>query len=80
MQLGQVFQKATAKAMLTWDTGDTSGLNFWFEFSRSKLHGVVTGGLYKGKHFKAKFVFTPLRGDCAASPLLRGVVTGTIGF
>jgi hypothetical protein len=77
---GRVFQRASAKAMLYWNTGATSGLNFWFEFSRSKLHGVVTDGLFKGEHFKTKFSLTPTRGDCAASPLLRAKIAGTLGF
>ena len=78
---GQVFRKATAKAMLFWDTGDTSGLNFWIEFSRSRLHGVVTDGLFKGEHFETTFSWTALRGDCADSPLIRGAATnGTLEF
>ena len=78
---GQVSGRASAKAMLFWDTGDSSGLNFFFDFTRSKVvQGIVTGGLYKGQHFRFRFDFTALKGDCENSKLLRAAATGTIGF
>ena len=78
---GRVSGRAAAKAQLYWDTGDTSALNFFFEFRRSSLQGEVVDGLFKGEQVKAKnFSITPTDGDCAESPLLRAKVTGSLGL
>lgn len=75
---GQVSGRASAKAQLSWNTGDTSGLNFTFNFHRSRLHGRVVDSLFKGEHVAAGFSLTPVQGDCGESPLLVAKMTGTL--
>jgi hypothetical protein len=76
---GQVSGRASAKAMLFWNTGDTSGLNFTFHFSGSRLNGRVLDGLFKGEQgTSTDLSLTPVQGDCAESPLVLATLTGTL--
>ena len=81
VRLGQISGQAAAKAELFWNTGDTSGLNFFFDFDRSSLRGQVVDSLFKGERVRAKdFSLTPMKGDCAGSPLIRARMTGPLGL
>jgi hypothetical protein len=76
---GQITGRAAAKAQLDWNTGDTSALNFFFVFQKSRLRGQVVDGLFKGERIQAKdFSFTPVTGDCGKSPLDVAKVTGKL--
>lgn len=78
---GRVSGRAAAKAQLYWDTGESSALNFFFDFHRSSLKGQVVDGPFKGEPAKAKhFTLTPVNGDCATSPLVRASLTGILGL
>ncbi len=78
---GVITGKMSAKTQVYWDTGDSSGLNYFFHFDRSSLRGQVTFGPYKGELVLSKnFTVTPLKGDCEETPLVRSKLTGTIGL
>jgi hypothetical protein len=77
---GQLFGDSSAKAMLFWDTGDDSGINFTFRFTESKFGGRVTGERFKGERVRARFTQRPVNGDCAESPLIKVHLAGTIGL
>ena len=80
MRLGKVTGRAAAKAELFWDTGDTSGLNFFFVFNKSRLRGQVVDSLFKGDHISSRgFSLTPVKGLCEeANPLLMSKLKGTL--
>jgi hypothetical protein len=76
---GQVSGRASAKAMLFWNTGDTSGLNFFFHFGQSRLKGRVLDSLFKGEQVSATgFSLLPTDGDCADTPLVLATLIGTL--
>ena len=77
---GKVRGRAAAKAELSWDTGDQSGLNFFFEFNKSRLRGEVVGGLFMGERvFSRGFSLTPVKGLCEdGNPLLMSKLKGTL--
>jgi hypothetical protein len=78
---GRIRGSAAAKAKLFWDTGDTSSLNFFFHFARARFDGVVVDGLFKGETVKSRnFDLTPVRGDCATSPLEKAKLTGSMSL
>lgn len=76
---GPISGRASAKAMLFWNTGDTSGLNFTFHFGGARLNGRVLDSLFKGEQVSATgFSVTPTNGDCGDSPLVLATLTGTL--
>jgi hypothetical protein len=78
---GQVTGHVAAKLVINWDTGDRTDLNFFFEFGENTIRGVVVYGLFKGDDVKSRrFSMTPLKGDCAETPLVRSLIAGTISF
>ena len=76
---GTLHGRSSAKMQLYWDTGKDSGINFRFDFTRSRFGGKVLGDYLKGEKVRAKhFTFTPTGGDCAKSPLVTAEITGTV--
>jgi hypothetical protein len=77
---GQISGRAAAKAELYWDTGDTSALNFFFVFNKSRLRGQVVDGLFKGERVSARgFSLTPVKGLCEdGNPLVMSKLKGTL--
>jgi hypothetical protein len=76
---GVVRGRVASKARLDWDTGDESGLNWFFEFNKSRLRGGVVGGLFDGERLFARFSLAPVRGLCEeGNPLLMSKLKGTL--
>ena len=72
---------SSAKMQVFWDTGDQSGINFHFDFTRSRYGGKVLADLFKGERVRAKnFTFTAKEGDCESSPLIRARITGSVSL
>jgi hypothetical protein len=64
-----------------WDTGGNSGINFHFDFTDSRFGGKILFGHFKHELVRAKdFTFTPVKGDCASSPLLRATIAGSVSL
>jgi hypothetical protein len=83
-QDGQVTSDQVAsKQVIYWDTGDRTDLNFFFSFGpdTNNIRGIVVYGLFKGDDVKSKhFSMAPKKGDCAETPLVRSVITGTVSL
>lgn len=76
---GVVRGRAAAKARLDWDTGDQSGLNWFFSFSKSRLRGEVVSGLFEGERMFSRFSLTAVRGLCEeGNPLEMSKLRGTL--
>ena len=77
---GVVRGRAAAKAELYWDTGDQSGLNFFFMFGKSRLRGQVVSGLFKDDRVSSRgFSLMPVKGLCEdANPLAMSKLKGTL--
>jgi hypothetical protein len=74
---GRLSGSAIAKARIDWNTGDSSGLNFIFRFSRSLFRGEVVSGEFLNEHVKSTFTLTAVKGDCSSSPMIRAQLHGT---
>ena len=78
---GTLRGRSSAKMQVYWDNGKDSGINFRFDFTRSRFGGKVLGDYLQGERVRAKNVtFTPVQGDCASSPLATAEITGTVGL
>ncbi len=76
---GVVRGHAAAKGRLDWDTGDQSGLNWFFEFNKSRLRGKVVAGLFENDRVFGRFTLTPVRGLCEdGNPLEMSKLKGTL--
>ncbi len=72
---------SSAKMQVYWDTGNDSGINFQFDFDRSRFGGRVTGERFKGERVRARhIVFTPTKGDCESAPLVHAKITGSVSL
>jgi len=80
-QSGEVTGEVGAKLVINWVTGGRTDLNFGFEFGENNIHGEVVYGLFKGDDVEStNFSMEPRKGDCAETPLVRSVITGTISL
>lgn len=77
---GVVKGHAAAKARIDWDTGQQSGLNWFFQFNKSKIRGKVVSGLFMNdRMFSRDFTLTPVKGLCeGGNPLLMSKLKGTL--
>ena len=78
---GSLQGRSSAKMQVFWDTGVQSGINFHFDFTESRYGGKVLFGHFRGERVRAKnFTFTPTRGDCESSPLVRAQISGNVSL
>jgi hypothetical protein len=72
---------SSAKMQVFWDTGGNSGINFHFDFTRSRYGGKILAGHFRGQRVRARdFPFTATKGDCDSSPLVRAQISGNVSL
>ncbi len=71
--------RAAAKARIDWNTGEESGLNWFFSFTKSRVRGQVVSGLFKDERMSSRFSLTPVRGLCEeGNPLEMSKLKGNL--
>jgi hypothetical protein len=71
---------AKAKAIITWDTSETSTVKLRADVSSGTVTGKVVAGKFSGEPATGDLTLTPIEGDCFSSPVTKASAEGPVSL